>query len=688
MRPIPDDDLILYLYGESPDATAIRARAQEDPAMAARIDGLRAVLDTVSDTHQEAAPSDLEDRLWQRLAPEIAAGPPAPQAKVVSLFRRVPRQALAIAATLILVVTAFALGRLSQTPTDQGPITLASDRILMAAVGEHLSRSQILLREVSNARRANELDRLQTRDATIQGPCWPTTASTDRPPTKLARRRWWPSSRRSSGCSSSWRIHPRKATTRMWKHCASGSMIKICCSRSVFSATPFLVRSKTHRHARPRPRARASNRRTHHEATTQRVPYDTAIPRPRSRRPRSPRPGLPRPEPGRTPGANWLTIISLLAALFAPALVVAQLPSWRDAADGQTGRDERYREGQRALDDGRYTEAAAAFATVAEEDSPDSDAARYWQAWAAFKAGSTGEARRALVRLRKDHPDSAWLDDAESLDAEIRANRRGGRDRGANAGSDDASPDALKLYALNSLMNSDSPQAVDAVVRLLDSTDDPKLRDRALFVLAQSDSAKAAEALAEIARGTRTPGLQRTAVRYLGMSETDANLALLQSIYETTNDGEVKEAVIEAYFLADDEERLRTLATRETNPDLTLKAIHKLGLIDATETLHGLYETANTETKSHILHALFLADDDDFLARVARTESDPELKQAAIHNLGLVGATDALHDLYAVSDNESKARILHALFLADDDDFPRPGRTNRIRSRLKTSRHT
>ncbi len=169
MRPIPDDDLILYLYGESPDTTAIRARAQDDPALAARIEALRAVLDAVSETHQEAAPSDLEDRLWRRLAPEIATESPARQSKVVSLFRRVPRQALAIAATMILIVTAFALGRLSQMPTDPGPITLASDRILLAAVGDHLSRSQILLREVSNASRANELDRLQAREVTDPG---------------------------------------------------------------------------------------------------------------------------------------------------------------------------------------------------------------------------------------------------------------------------------------------------------------------------------------------------------------------------------------------------------------------------------------------------------------------------------------------------------------------------------------
>lgn len=185
MQPLDDDDLILYVYGESPDAEAIRAREANDPALQARLAALRELLATVS-RYQPAEPTaDFEARLWSRLGPTLEAettdpAPPTPTPIPIhdhASYRQgaqrrrqqVIQRTLALAAVLVLVVAAFLLGRLGRAPAGDEPITVASDRILLDAVSEHLSRSQMLFLALANAdlvgsTRADDLDILRTRE--------------------------------------------------------------------------------------------------------------------------------------------------------------------------------------------------------------------------------------------------------------------------------------------------------------------------------------------------------------------------------------------------------------------------------------------------------------------------------------------------------------------------------------------
>lgn len=377
---------------------------------------------------------------------------------------------------------------------------------------------------------------------------------------------------------------------------------------------------------------------------------------------------LSSPSPSRP--SVW-QIVAIVLTLLVPGLLTASGPNWRSAADQQAAnRDSRYGLGQKALDDNRFDDAAKLFRAVADDGGPNADGARYWQAWAEWKAGNGGAARRSLERLEKDHDDSPWLDDARSLRAEIRAGRRDRNDHGDRNENDDAesSDDALRLYALNSMMNSDSPRAVDAVVRLLDRTEDAKLHERALFVLSQSESEKAAAVLTEIARGQKLPGLQMHAIRYLGMSDHETNIGLLESIYAQATQPEVKAAVLQAYLVADAEPQLVAIAKGETDEKLRHEAIRRLGMIDANASLEAIYrESGDKATKTTVLQALGLSDNASLLLQVARSESDPDLRASAIRGLGTMDAGAELRALYEeATDLEEKKSIMSSLFIADE----------------------
>ena len=76
----------------------------------------------------------------------------------------------------------------------------------------------------------------------------------------------------------------------------------------------------------------------------------------------------------------------------------------------------------------------------------------------------------------------------------------------------------------------------------------------------------------------------------------------------------------------------------------------------------------STEVKKDILQAFFLSGDAKFLSEAAQGEKDPEVRRAAIRNLGLIGSSEdprqALLAIYAKeTDRENKEAVLNALFI-------------------------
>jgi len=225
--------------------------------------------------------------------------------------------------------------------------------------------------------------------------------------------------------------------------------------------------------------------------------------------------------------------------------------------------------------------------------------------------------------------------------------------------------------ALNSLMHNDEASAVPILEEFLEGDHGTRLKSRALFVLAQSDAPQAQQVLARIARDGSDEELQRKAIQYLGVHDSPANSALLEELYASLTSIPARRAVLHAFMVADERERLLNVARNETEDELRGRAVHWLGTMEADEELWSLYQDESSlEVKKKILHAFFVGDAVTRLGQIAQNTSEDEaIRRSAIHWLGVSEQTDTLWELYQrESSIELKERILHGFFLSEDTE--------------------
>ena len=373
----------------------------------------------------------------------------------------------------------------------------------------------------------------------------------------------------------------------------------------------------------------------------------------------------------------WIPLalpLPLLLLAAAPAAAAASL----DASDGiavATGYEapeeragskeaELYEKGTKALDDGNWSEATAAFREVVRLGGSKAEGALYWVAYSLAKQGRRDEALTVLRDFDSKYPKSQWRKDARALELELKP----GSSRQAVSESGD--DEDLKLMAINGLMNSDPEQAIPMLEKVLAGNASPRVKERALFVLAQSSSPRARKLIADYARGAKDPELQEKAIHYLGLNGS-ANGALLAEIYAGSTSSDVKRKVLHAFMLSGDKQRVLELARTEKNPELRQDAVRQLGLMGARTELWEMYRTETAApVREAALQALFLAGDAEHVLEVARQEKDPALRKDAIHKLGLMGPEkggDALVSIYrSERDPELKRAAIQGLFLQNN----------------------
>ena len=195
-----DDELILYHYGESPDADAIAARLAASPAAQQRYDELRRLLAAADEWTPPELDTSFEAEVWQRLQPRLAMTRTAssrseqrrselrgraegedPSRGAASRLRmaaeqldaerattggrsrllaaahrfgsRTRRWLPAAAAAVLLLAVGYLAGRFAPTPPPSQPQTLsveARQRMLVETLAEHLERSQRVFTELVN----------------------------------------------------------------------------------------------------------------------------------------------------------------------------------------------------------------------------------------------------------------------------------------------------------------------------------------------------------------------------------------------------------------------------------------------------------------------------------------------------------------------------------------------------------
>src|SRR6202040_3098686 len=87
---------------------------------------------------------------------------------------------------------------------------------------------------------------------------------------------------------------------------------------------------------------------------------------------------------------------------------------------GNVRGDGGYDAGSSAIDQHKYDDAVRYFDMVINAKSSRADGALYWKAYALNRAGKRDEALAAIAQLRRDYATSAWLNDAQALEAEVK----------------------------------------------------------------------------------------------------------------------------------------------------------------------------------------------------------------------------------------------------------------------------
>jgi HEAT repeat protein len=335
------------------------------------------------------------------------------------------------------------------------------------------------------------------------------------------------------------------------------------------------------------------------------------------------------------------------------------------ATDLDDRADDLYDEGREAIEEGKYDRAVDRFNKLIELKTNRTDAALYWKAYSLSKLGQRAEALDTLADLQQRFAGSRWSRDAKSLEVEVR--QASGQTVSPAAQEDDD----VKLMALRGIMNTDPEQAYPIIEKMLAGTNSPKVKDRALFVLSQGRGARARDIIANIAKGSGNPDLQLRAIKYLGIMNGADNRQVLADVYRSSPDVSVKRAILRSFMVAGDRERLLAVAKTESAPELRGEAVQQLGAMNAGAELNQLYQTeASVDVKKRILHAMFIGNQSDRLIELARGEKEPELRRAAIRNLGLLkraGTSEALVSIYG-SDQAPDVRkaVVNALFLQNN----------------------
>ena len=339
------------------------------------------------------------------------------------------------------------------------------------------------------------------------------------------------------------------------------------------------------------------------------------------------------PKPGLAPLARPLDFNFKYDFSDGPMFLAQQMVK---ARTGREMNDDRlYEAGQNALDNHRYDTALENFNQVAARAGSRADAGWYWKAYTLNKLGRRDEAIAALAELRKTYSGSRWLDDAKALELEVK--QQAGRPVSPESESDED----LKLMALNGLMQSDAERAVPLIENLLKGSQSPRLKDRALYVLAVSNSPRAQQSLEKVARGGGNPDLQLKAIRYLSSmrrrqqgGNTATTPSILPEIYASSNDVNVKRAILSAYMSNRDNQHLAEVAKSEKNADLRWEAFRALGNNTGQPELWPIYQAeTSVDAKEQILSCMNNNGNVEKLAEVARTEKEPKLRKAALRAL-------------------------------------------------------
>src|SRR3954470_10129904 len=116
-----------------------------------------------------------------------------------------------------------------------------------------------------------------------------------------------------------------------------------------------------------------------------------------------------------------------LAVIFAPLVIaprvfaveIMQANSFLEQSAAPK-HDDPYAEGTRAINEGRWSDAAELFTRAASQRGDRAEGALYWKAYAENKEGQSARALETCAQFHRTYPNSRWSNECGALEIEIR----------------------------------------------------------------------------------------------------------------------------------------------------------------------------------------------------------------------------------------------------------------------------
>ena len=236
----------------------------------------------------------------------------------------------------------------------------------------------------------------------------------------------------------------------------------------------------------------------------------------------------------------------------------------------------------------------------------------------------------------------------------------------ANAQSDDN--EELKIAALEALISAPPERAMPLAARVLEGEHSDEVKERALFILSQIDHPEAHDILMSTARSDNVE-LRTEAIRMIGIGGNPDALASLSSLY-AGGDEDTRDAVLEAYLIAGDEQAVLRLAENATSEEEFEAAIEILGAMGASEELRSLRDRVGVSES--LIEAYAISGDAETLIEIATDTSNPVQQAEAIEALGIVGGSEveaALVDIYRGAETgHIREAALDGMLIAGHDE--------------------
>lgn len=317
-------------------------------------------------------------------------------------------------------------------------------------------------------------------------------------------------------------------------------------------------------------------------------------------------------------------------------------------------------------------------AASADPNEPNKDEALFWLAHCESQSRDTAAAVGTIQRLERDYPRSPWVKPARSLRIEIAQRLRRSdvlwytaappppppapaapRAPATPAPPASASPLPppppaawmsegylpdmdLRIQALGSLMATDALKVIPMLREIVLTGNNPGQARRALFLLAQSSRSDARATVVDVAKTGPEP-VRLAAVRELGRVGGPAVSNALLQVYETANE-RVKYQIVTSLGQRDAAPALLRIAQSETDRRLRDAAIVTLGEAGGRaqlSTLYFRYAAGSADVKRPIILGLFNAQADEELIRLADRERDSQAREEILAKLRLLDTARA-----------------------------------------------